>query len=76
MTKEQKEIAKLYMTEQILKFITENQDRFEQEIFAKYGFTLSEETTTETDNKEEQHANNNAPGDQEHTTTEDTGSLG
>jgi hypothetical protein len=61
MTQEQKTLVKLYMTEQILKFITENQDRFEQEIFAKYGFSPSEETTTENDNEEKHDARDNAP---------------
>ena len=59
MTKEQKELARLYITEQILKFITENQDRFEQEIEVKYGFNPRE--ATETDNKDKHDARDNAP---------------
>lgn len=70
MTKEQRELVKLYMTEEVVRFLAENQNRFEQEIFAKYGFD-PRETTTENDNKEKQDARDNAP-----TGTDQTDSAG
>lgn len=47
LTKEQKELVRLYVMAEITKFCAENQTRFATEIEAKYGF--KPEDTTEED---------------------------